>query len=839
MKKILNFGLCMLLALSLSMGNVVATVNAIGINTEETVVADSTTEGAVDNNQGNILPEEETEETQAPEVTKETEETQEPEVTQEAEETREPEVTEEVKKTEEKVELANSSKKTVATQSNVKKSAMQTKMFGINFTIDLDIADEAGTIQTVDGKKVKATEQMVTADIKDLKVTKADGKKVTMFEDKLFANDGLREFYSLGLPFTDKKEMTVRFNYVVTVNGTKYEIPFERTYKGSDEECKAFGYMKINITKAELLEAVTHTVTFVDHDGKALSVNEDVLVGTSAIAPENPERTGYTFTGWSCAYDKITSDLTVKAQYKVNEYNVTFVDYDGTQIGQVQKVEYEKAATAPADPAREGYTFTGWDKAFDKITGDLTVTAEYELNKYKVTFVDYDETIIGEELEVEHGKAATAPEAPTRAGYTFIGWDVDFNEVKSDLTVTAQYEMLPSVLTGTAMFFIVNSDERPKEPASYPSENYTRVGDGIIKLEAVHNDDEKVNENIIEAPLLSIEDGWTVRWYVIKKEADGWHVDGIKEKVDVSTGSAVEPVDPEPKVTSEAAVSATPEVASGVSITSEPAVSATPEVTTGAVVTTGSTASATPKPYIPYIGPFTPQNTATPAPTSPLSPQKPEVSEDTTEAPTSIPTEDPENTSTEIPTTGTDDGKEDTNETDADENRNATATPSANVEIKEDQIPDASPVVSSTPTKEPTVVPTETGEGTATPTVTPATGDGITVQDNELPDSASASDEETDDSGKETDSEDPVELEEDDIANSGVETDEEDTDDEDAVEEEAEDGATDTEEVEEDEIANALPQTGAMSSNVFYFVGSMICALGICILTAIRRKTIK
>ena len=61
----------------------------------------------------------------------------------------------------------------------------------------------------------------------------------------------------------------------------------------------------------------------------------------------------------------------------VTTYTVNFVDYDGTVL-KTQTVESGKSATAPADPTRDGYTFTGWDKDFSNITGDLTVTAQYE-----------------------------------------------------------------------------------------------------------------------------------------------------------------------------------------------------------------------------------------------------------------------------------------------------------------------------------------------------------------------------------------------------------------------------------------------------------------------------
>lgn len=74
---------------------------------------------------------------------------------------------------------------------------------------------------------------------------------------------------------------------------------------------------------------------------------------------------------------KVTDDVIVKAQK--NEYTVTFKDWDGKTLSS-QKVKYEETAKAPGNPSRSGYTFTGWDKSFGKITGDLTVAAQYKKN---------------------------------------------------------------------------------------------------------------------------------------------------------------------------------------------------------------------------------------------------------------------------------------------------------------------------------------------------------------------------------------------------------------------------------------------------------------------------
>jgi uncharacterized repeat protein (TIGR02543 family) len=58
---------------------------------------------------------------------------------------------------------------------------------------------------------------------------------------------------------------------------------------------------------------------------------------------------------------------------------------------------------------------------------------------YTVSFYDWDGTLLSSQ-QVEEGHAAAAPADPTRDGYTFIGWDTDFSNVTSNLTVTAQYE---------------------------------------------------------------------------------------------------------------------------------------------------------------------------------------------------------------------------------------------------------------------------------------------------------------------------------------------------------------------------------------------------------------
>ena len=130
-----------------------------------------------------------------------------------------------------------------------------------------------------------------------------------------------------------------------------------------------------NINAVASYNATIYTVRFEDFDGTLLGTDR-VPSGGDAIPPANPEREGYDFTGWSPSYDNVTGNITVVAEYEIKTFTVTFVDFDGTVIDE-QTVDWNTGATAPEAPAREGFEFTGWDKAFDPVTADLTVTAQY------------------------------------------------------------------------------------------------------------------------------------------------------------------------------------------------------------------------------------------------------------------------------------------------------------------------------------------------------------------------------------------------------------------------------------------------------------------------------
>ncbi|MBQ7048935.1 MAG: N-acetylmuramoyl-L-alanine amidase [Clostridia bacterium] len=151
-----------------------------------------------------------------------------------------------------------------------------------------------------------------------------------------------------------------------------------------------------------------------------------------------------------------TTTLTIAEQTKY--YNVTFLDMDGNQIGDVQSVEEGTAAVAPEAPEVEGYTFTGWDIEFNNVTADLIVTAQYTINTYTVTFVAGEGGSISgtASVKVDHGtnlSTVTYPDAVADTGYEFSAWDVTEGTVTGDMIITASFtEKAP------AEFFVFEED---------------------------------------------------------------------------------------------------------------------------------------------------------------------------------------------------------------------------------------------------------------------------------------------------------------------------------------------------------------------------------------------
>ena len=156
---------------------------------------------------------------------------------------------------------------------------------------------------------------------------------------------------------------------------------------------------------------------------------QDIIInqnyGTPVTVPDDPTREGYTFIGWDIPFpDKMPAKImTITAQWKINQYTITFDTAGGSEIDSIEQ-DYDTAITAPDAPTKEGYTFIGWDTTVPKKmpAKDMTVKARWQINRYKITF-DTDGGSEIDPIEQDYDTAITAPDNPTKEGYAFIDWD--------------------------------------------------------------------------------------------------------------------------------------------------------------------------------------------------------------------------------------------------------------------------------------------------------------------------------------------------------------------------------------------------------------------------------
>ena len=185
-----------------------------------------------------------------------------------------------------------------------------------------------------------------------------------------------------------------------------------------------------------------YTVTVKPENGKAdIIITQDY--GTPITAP-TLTREGYTFKGWDKEIPETmpAENITVKAQWEINQYTITFDTNGGSEIAPITQ-DYGTEITAPDNPTRKGYTFKGWDKEIPKTmpAENITVKAQWEINQYTITF----DTNGGSEIAPitqDYGTAITAPDNPTRKGYTFKGWDKKIPETMpaENITITARWK---------------------------------------------------------------------------------------------------------------------------------------------------------------------------------------------------------------------------------------------------------------------------------------------------------------------------------------------------------------------------------------------------------------
>ena len=138
-------------------------------------------------------------------------------------------------------------------------------------------------------------------------------------------------------------------------------------------------------------------------------------------------------------------NITIKAKWSANSYTITFDTDGGTSIPDITQA-FGTPVTALADPTKAGYTFAGWNIKIpatmpaENITIKAQWTVDKPTEKYTLTF-DTDGGSEIAPITQAFGTAITAPADPTKAGYTFAGWNIKIPATMpaENMTIKAQW----------------------------------------------------------------------------------------------------------------------------------------------------------------------------------------------------------------------------------------------------------------------------------------------------------------------------------------------------------------------------------------------------------------
>jgi len=196
-----------------------------------------------------------------------------------------------------------------------------------------------------------------------------------------------------------------------------------------------------------------YTITFLNGDDV---FNQQVLKYEKAVAtPEEPSKPAtdefsYRFKCWGDGVPDIATDNEViSAVYTPvsNKYSVVFKNKSGGTITTIQ-VDYGKNVIPPTAPEVVGYTFEKWDTDLTNIKKNITATAVYKPKEYTISFNSGEGGSEVASVVEKYTNRIVLPEAPTRAGYKFIGWYNGDNKVENgdilsnpeDISLVARWE---------------------------------------------------------------------------------------------------------------------------------------------------------------------------------------------------------------------------------------------------------------------------------------------------------------------------------------------------------------------------------------------------------------
>ncbi len=203
------------------------------------------------------------------------------------------------------------------------------------------------------------------------------------------------------------------------------------------------------------------TVTF-DPNGGVLAgktTSEQRSNDSVQYKPDDPAREGHNFTGWyqdsACTQrwdfdDWVTEDMTLYAGWRILNYTIFFDSAGGSAIDPITQ-DYGTAINAPAAPTKTGYTFIGWSPAIPSAmpAENITVTAQWSINSYTVSLDPNGGRVSPDALSVTYLTPYGSLPTPVRSDYRFDGWYLGDEKIEAQ---TVMSQASPHTLTARWTF---------------------------------------------------------------------------------------------------------------------------------------------------------------------------------------------------------------------------------------------------------------------------------------------------------------------------------------------------------------------------------------------------
>ena len=208
---------------------------------------------------------------------------------------------------------------------------------------------------------------------------------------------------------------------------------------------------------------------------------------------------GYSFQGWSTKNNGVAEfqdkaelknlsskngdNITLYAVWQIKFYKITFLDYDKSIIQQ-DKLEYNSKIILPENPIRKGYTFKNWDKELSTVKENLTINALYDIDSYDISYKLNGGTLDEAPTNYNVESEDIIIPSPKKDGYSFIGWTTSDNkEPKIDYKIS----------TGSIGDKELTANYEPI--AYYISYNSSEGQGEMEKQEFAYNQTSKLNKN--------------------------------------------------------------------------------------------------------------------------------------------------------------------------------------------------------------------------------------------------------------------------------------------------------------------------------------------------------